>query len=274
MPTVHVRGIDLAFDDHGSGPAVLLVHGHPFDRSMWDPQVEAFAGRYRLVVPDLRGYGATTVPDGTTLLDEVALDLAHLLDHLGVERAVVCGLSMGGQVTMEFARLFPDRLSGLVLCDTDARAETPESYDARLAMAALLEREGMERYVEDGLADFLHARTFEERPGVVAHMRRMMHAAPPLGAARLQRGRAERRDHTAALGALGVPALVVTGEADPFTPVETARHIAEAVPDAELVVVEGAGHMPNLEAVADFNDALGAYLSRATAAGALITAIR
>ena len=264
MPTVRVRGIDLAFDDHGDGPAVLLVHGHPFDRSMWDPQVEAFADRYRLVVPDLRGYSETTVPDGVTLLDEVALDLAHLLDHLSIGRTVVCGLSMGGQVAMEFAQLFPDRLGGLVLCDTDARAETPEGYAARLAMADRLERDGMERYVEDGLVDFLHARTFEGRPEVVAHMRRMMHGAPPLGAARLQRGRAERRDHTAALGSLGVPVLVVTGEADHFTPVETARHIAEAIPDAELVVVEGAGHMPNLEAVADFNSALGAYVARVT----------
>lgn len=263
MPTAHVRGIDFAYDDHGDGPAVLLVHGHPFDRTMWAPQVATFVDRYRLLVPDLRGYGESPVPDGVTLLDEMALDLAHLLDHLGVERAVVCGLSMGGQVAMEFARLFPARLAGLALCDTDARAETAESRTARLSMAARLEREGMAGYVEDGLADFLHARTLRERPVVVAHMRRMMLGTPSLGAARAQRGRADRRDHLAALGSVQVPSLVVVGDADAFTPVPVARQIAEALPAAELAVVEGTGHVPNLEDPAAFDDVFGAFLERA-----------
>ena len=273
MPTAHIRGADLAYDDHGSGPAVLLVHGHPFDRTMWAPQVEAFAGRYRLVVPDLRGYGESSVPDGITLLDEVALDLAHLLDAVGIDRAVVCGLSMGGQVAMEFARLFPNRLRGLVLCDTDARAETPKSFAARRAMAERLEREGMAGYVEDGLTDFLHPETFASRPSVVAHMRRMMHAAPALGAARLQRGRAERRDHLAALGSVTVPSLVIVGDADHFTPISVARQIAEALPDGELAVIEKTGHMPNLEEPAIFNDRLGSYLERVTEQGSVPGAV-
>ncbi len=262
MNKVLIRGAELAYDDHGKGLPILLVHGHPFDRTMWDPQVEALANEYRLVVPDIRGYGQSTVPEGVTFLDEVALDLAHFLDHLGIERAVVCGLSMGGQVAMEFALLFPSRLLGLVLCDTDARAETVESRAARMAMAERLESEGMAGYVEDGLADFLHARTFEDRPAVVEHMRRMMHGAPHLGAARLQRGRAERRDYIEALGCVGVPTLVVVGESDAFTPVATARQIADAIPGAEIVVIPKAGHMPNLEASAAFNGALSSLMNR------------
>ncbi|MEM7349480.1 MAG: alpha/beta fold hydrolase [Acidobacteriota bacterium] len=262
MKTMHVRGAELAYQDHGQGLPLLFVHGHPFDHTMWDPQVDFLASDYRLVVPDLRGYGRSTVPDGTTLLDEVALDLAHCLDHLEIEKAVVCGLSMGGQVAMEFALLFPDRVLGLVLCDTDARAETAESRDARLAMAQRLETEGMAGYVEETLVDFLHPVTFEKRPAVVEHMRRMMLGAPHLGAARLQRGRAFRRDYIAALGSVGAPTLVVVGEADAFTPVPTAQQITDAIPAAELLVVPEAGHMPNLEAKTLFNQALTKLLDR------------
>ena len=262
MPIARLRGIDLAYTLHGSTDSlpILLIHGHPFDRSMWDPQVKAFADHYRLVVPDLRGYGQTTIPNGVTLLDEVALDLAHLLDVIGITQAVVCGISMGGQIAMEFASLFPHRLLGLVLADTDARAETNESRAVRLAMADRLAREGMKGYTDEGLGNFLHEQTLREQPDVVAHMRRMMYEAPPLGAARLQRGRAERRDYSETLRSIRVPSLVVVGEADYFTPIQTAEHIHKQLPNSNLVVVESAGHMPNLEVPTVFNEALGELL--------------
>src|SRR5690606_39238170 len=115
-----LNGITIAFDEAGEGPeAVLLVHGHPFDRSMWRPQAAAIGSAgWRVLVPDLRGYGGSTVVPGETRMDVFAADLMALLDHCGIARAVVAGLSMGGQIAMECARLHPERVSGLVLAAT------------------------------------------------------------------------------------------------------------------------------------------------------------
>src|SRR5262245_19336866 len=119
MATARLDGITVGYDDEGPGPAdggrtpLLLVHGHPFDRTMWAPQLARFAGERRVVAPDLRGYGATGVVPGTTPFEVFAGQLAALLDLLGVERVVAAGLSMGGQIVMEFRRLFPERVAGL-----------------------------------------------------------------------------------------------------------------------------------------------------------------
>src|SRR6187399_705864 len=128
MTKAQVGGITVGFDQFGTGSnSLLFIHGHPFNRSMWTPQARAAAAHgWRVVVPDLRGYGETTVVPGTTGLDVFATDLAGLLDHLGIESVVVAGLSMGGQIALEFARQYPQRIKGLVLAATFPESETEE----------------------------------------------------------------------------------------------------------------------------------------------------
>jgi pimeloyl-ACP methyl ester carboxylesterase len=267
VSTASVGGITVGYDDAGGGDPLLLIHGHPFDRSMWRPQLDRFAGAgHRVIVPDLRGYGASAGAAGRTGLDVFAGDLAALLDHLGVRRAVVGGLSMGGQIAMEFLRLFPERVRALLLADTTAAPETPEGRAGRAAMADRLEREGMAGYAEEALPSMVSARTLRERPEVGRHVLAMMRGAPPEGAAAALRGRAERPDYAPVLAGAAVPALVVVGGDDAFTPVADARAIQALLPGAELVVVEGAGHLPNLERPEEFDAALSAFLDRLPAA--------
>ncbi|MFF3151415.1 alpha/beta fold hydrolase, partial [Streptomyces sp. NPDC057927] len=130
----------LAYEDKGGAAdaaalPLVLIHGHPFDHTMWTPQIAAFSSRRRVIAPDLRGYGASPVIPGVTPLATFAEDIAALLDHLGVDRFILAGLSMGGQIAMECYRLFPERIRGLVLADTFPSAETPEGRKARAAMA-------------------------------------------------------------------------------------------------------------------------------------------
>jgi pimeloyl-ACP methyl ester carboxylesterase len=265
MGAVSVNGITIRFDDEGAGnaPPLLLVHGHPFDRSMWRPQVKAF-GRtdQRVIAPDLRGYGETSVVPGKTTLDVFARDLEALLDACGVRGSIViCGLSMGGQIAMEFCRLFPWRVAGIALAATVPQSETDEGKRRRILMADRLLREGMEPYAEETLPKMLAARSIRTLPAIAEHVLGMMRQAQPSGAAAALRGRAERPAYEGVLAGLDVPALIVVGDEDAFTTREDAERMHALLKRSELVWMEGVGHMPNLEREADFNAALERLLS-------------
>ncbi|MFI6695427.1 alpha/beta fold hydrolase [Streptomyces sp. NPDC050433] len=267
MSTTTLHDITVTYDDtggdapQGGGDVLVLVHGHPFDRSMWRPQIETFAhpGR-RVIAADLRGYGGSTVLPGKTTLTTFAWDIAALLDRLDVDRVVLGGLSMGGQIVLEFYRLFPERVRALVLADTFAAAETEPGKVARHAMADRLLREGMGPYADEVLTRMVTPHNVAALPAVAGHVRDMMRAAPPEGAAAALRGRAERPDYVGMLGRVAVPTLVVVGSEDEYTPVADARVMSEGIPDATLAVIDGAGHLPNLERRAEFDAALGAFL--------------
>lgn len=262
MHTTIANGISMAYADTGNhGDVVLLVHGHPFDHSMWEPQLAALSqAGWRAIAPDLRGYGATEVRPGKTTLDVFADDLAALLDHLGIARVVAVGLSMGGQIVMALADRYPSRLCGLVLTATFPRQDTEESRLGRLAMADRLEREGMDGYANEVLPKMLAPRAIETLPEVAAHVTRMMRAAPSSGAAAALRGRAERPDYAPALARFDRPALVIVGDEDAFTTRADAEQMHTLLRRSELVWMRGAGHMPNLELADEFNAALLRFL--------------
>jgi 3-oxoadipate enol-lactonase len=253
MRTIALDRTVLAYEDVGpdEGIPLLLLHGHPFDRSMWAPQVERFSADRRVIVPDLRGYGASegAVPDWGAFPD----DLAALLDGLRVPCAVVAGLSMGGQIALEFWSRYRHRVAGLLLADTTAAAETPVSRAARIDQAEGLLRDGMDPYAVENLYLMV---TPDAPPDVARHVLAMMRSADPAGAAAAQRARADRPDHRGNLTTVTVPTVVVVGSEDSFTPVPDAQLIVDGVPGAELVVVDGAAHLPNLERPEEFNAAL------------------
>ncbi len=167
MRTFDSDGITVAYDDVGEGPPIVLVHGHPFNRSMWRPQVEYFSrSGWRVIAPDLRGYGESTVVPGKTPLERFARDVGALLDHLELDRVVLGGLSMGGQIVMEFHRLFPHRLLGLVLADTSPEAETEDGRKRRNDAADRLLREGMASYADEVLPKMVAPHNIRARPAV------------------------------------------------------------------------------------------------------------
>jgi pimeloyl-ACP methyl ester carboxylesterase len=263
MSSTVVNGVFVAYDDVGKGEdALLLVHGHPFNRSMWHPQVDRLSSAgWRVLVPDLRGYGQSQVIGGTTPLTTFANDIAALLDNLGIDRVAMGGLSMGGQIVMEFARLFPARLRAIVLAATLPQAESQDGKRRRREMAERLLREGMAGYADEVLPRMVAARNLVALPDVATHVLAMMQATPPEGAAAALLGRAERPGYELTLKSLNVPALIVVGDEDAFTTRTDAECMHELLTGSELLWMKGVGHMPNLERPEKFNRALVNFLN-------------
>jgi pimeloyl-ACP methyl ester carboxylesterase len=255
----------LAYDDVGAGPAIVFVHGHPFDRSLWAPQILFFSQRgYRVIAPDLRGYGATPPASEPLDFSDFAADIEALLTELRIETAAMVGVSMGGQIVMELYHRCPKRFRAMVLSDTSPSAETAEGKTRRRAMAERLLREGMKGYATEVLSSMITPANIAAQPKVAEHVLTMMLKTPPAGAAAALRARAERRDYCDMLGQVTVPTLVVVGRDDVFTPVAQVQAMQEQIPSAagRLCVIEDAGHLPNLEQPAPFNAVLADFLEK------------
>lgn len=261
MKRVVANKLEFGVVDLGAGSPLVFVHGFPLSHAMWNAQVPVFAGEHRVIVPDLRGFGSSVDTEGTVTMEEFADDLAAILDVLEVRQPVVlCGLSMGGYIALQFVRKFRSRLRGLVLCDTRASADLPEVVENRLKVAKLVVESGTQAVAEVMLPKAIGPKTFSDRPEVIEAVRSMMLASDPSGVAAASRGMAVRPDMTALLPSIDLPTLVVVGADDVLTPVEEMRRMAEAIPQARFKVVPEAGHLAPLENPLVFNATLAEFL--------------
>lgn len=257
-----VGEVTLAVDVRGDGPALLLVHGFPLDRTIWKHQVATLSG-WRRIAPDLRGLGSSEAPEDGYSMGAYADDLVRLLDRLRVEKAVVAGLSMGGYIVFEMLRRYRERIAGLILCDTKAEADTPEGRRGRDDSIKLVESRGPQALAERMVPMMMGRTTQQTQPQVVQEVREMIGRSPAAGLIGALRAMKERPDSTSVLGAIDVPTLVVVGQEDEITPPAAARRLKEAIPAASLTIIAGAGHVAPLEAptavsriMAEFLDAV------------------
>jgi len=252
-------GLHLAYEEAGSGTALLLVHGWPHDHTMWAGQLGGLATYARVLAPDLRGIGGSTVR-GPYTIDQYADDLVAFFDVLGIARAVVCGLSMGGYIAFAMLRRHRDRIRGLVLADTRATADTNEVRANRARLIALIEQEGMTALAERQLQPMLARATIERHPALVDTVRQMMASVPPDGAIGALRAMAERPDSTPLLETVDVPTLVVGGAEDTVTPPDVLRRMAASIPNSRVEILEHSGHLSPLERPAAFNHVVSEFL--------------
>lgn len=250
----------MAYDEAGAGPAVVLLHGFPFNRSMWREQVETLAPHFRVIAPDLRGHGQTSVAAGPSTMETLAQDVIALMDALEISQAAVCGLSMGGYVALALYRMFPARVGALVLADTRAVADTAEGKQNREQQAQKALREGMAPIADAMLPKLLAPVTVAKHPEVVARVREMILKTDPAGAAAAQRGMAQRKDHTDFLPNINVPTLIIVGENDQLTPVAESEKMHSLIGGSRLEIIKGVGHVSNLEQPEQFNRLLAGFL--------------
>jgi pimeloyl-ACP methyl ester carboxylesterase len=259
MPTLSIADLSLHYIEAGTGTPILFIHGHPFDCISWAPQLADFPG-FHFIAPDLRNFGQTTSPNPPTDFSTYARDLIAFADALALDKFLVAGLSMGGQIALELAALCPERLLGLILCDTFAQLDTPEKKANRYALADRLGREGMDAYALEVLPRMFCAETVANNPGLCDALVAMMRRAPAHGASAALHTRAERQDYLPLLPTLDLPTLILVGEYDAFTPVADAQLMHTHIRNSTLVVIRDAGHIANLEQPAAFNRALADFL--------------
>ena len=253
-------GLELAYDDVGSGIPLLFVHGWPHNRTLWAAQLSGLPTQARCLAPDLRGFGDSCVAPPYSI-DQYADDLAAFLAMLGVTRAVVCGLSMGGYVALAMVRRHRTLVRGLILTSTRATADTPEARDKRMRLIEFVKQHGVEALAGRQLKAMVGETTFNSRPDVLEALRQLMADAPSAGVIGGLEAMAARPDATDLLGDIDVPTLVVSGSEDTFTPPDELRALAAAIPRRRLEVLRGGGHVCSYERPAAFNHVVTEFLA-------------
>jgi pimeloyl-ACP methyl ester carboxylesterase len=240
---------------------VLLIHGFPHNRQMWRPQVAILvAAGYRVIAPDLRGFGDSHVSDGPGDLDLLADDLVELLDHLAIDQAVVVGMSMGGYLLFNLLERCPQRVSAAVFAVTRSVADDQAGRDRRKQLADQVVRFGPQ-VVADSFQELLFAAdTVADRPRLAAEVYGWMVATASQGLAAGLLAMQQRRDATPLLHGITVPCLSIGADQDRLCPLEHPRMIAAGIPGCRLCIIPGAGHLVNLEQPGDFNRALLSFL--------------
>jgi 3-oxoadipate enol-lactonase len=253
-------------DDGGDQLPVLFLHAFPMHGGMWHAQRDFLRGKARFISFDARGLGKSR-SRGPTMLEHLVDDALSVLDQLRVPAALLCGLSMGGYIALRLTERAPERVRGLLLCDTQAGADTDETKLKRAEGVRKLMREGVEAYAEGFMKGALSSRTLETRSDVVADVKRLILESTAEGIAGGLLALATRTDTSSSLTRIRVPTRVLVGDHDTLTPPAVAHALATAIPGANVHELHGAGHLSNLECPDAFNAFVLQHIERVARAG-------
>ena len=267
MPIAHLNGIDVYYEEHGSGPPLVLVHGFGVTHRFWEATVRALDGRYRTIVYDARGHGQSGVPDDLAAYDEAIFveDVRALLDHLQIEQAAVGGISMGGNIALRFGMIHPERVSGLIVGAPGTGSDDARAWRRRCeVLGRLLRDRGLDSFADATLTSAPVARFVAQGSEARAWLREQLTAHSAEGLMRTVLGEQATRPSVYALEdeirALAAPLLVIVGEHDEAA-IKPSRFLAEHARSAELAVMPGAGHLTNIEQPDAFAALVGGFLS-------------
>lgn len=259
MPHLTLDGDPIHYQEKGTGPAVVLLHGFPLDLRIWDAQAAALSDRNRVITIDLRGFGQSRSTRSFTMQD-LADDVHHVLTHIQATPAVLGGLSMGGYVTLAYMVKYPTDLRGVMLIDTKAEADTADGKAGRMKMIELVKKEGAKAVADQMMPKMLSPDTPPSRPDVVGRLREIMEACPPLTIEHALLALRDRPDQTDKLASCACPTLIVVGESDAITPPAAAQAMQKEIPHAKLAVIKAAGHMSPMEQPEQVSRAMKEFL--------------
>jgi pimeloyl-ACP methyl ester carboxylesterase len=258
-----VNGRTTRYLEAGSGQPLILIHAFPLGADMWRPALDRVPGGWRYIAPDLRGFGGSPLEGPAALtMDDYAADVTALMDALGIDAAVIGGLSMGGYVTFALSRRAPERVRGMVLMDTRSQADTSDGVRTRRALLELVRTRGTAAVADEVLPKLLGETTQRERPQIVSDTRRQIEANSVAGIEAAIEALIGRPDSTPDLARILRPTLVIVGGEDTITPIQDAELLHQSIAGSELRVLPRAGHLSILEAPDEWSTAVTGFLRR------------
>lgn len=260
---ITVNKLKVSYTDEGPdhAPVIILIHGFPFNKSMWNKQVEALIENYRVIAYDVRGYGNSDAGAEDFSIGLFVSDLLGLMDTLKIEKAMLCGLSMGGYIALNAIVNYPKHFQALLLCDTTCMGDSPEAKEKRMKTIESINAKGIEQYANESVKKLFAPESFVTSKDKIVRIKSMIMETSQLSLTRTLLALSNRTDTCDKLSEIAVPVLIVVGKEDQITPPSAAHFMQKNIKGSLLKIVEHAGHLSNIENTYEFNNYLMEFVS-------------
>jgi len=260
---ITVNDLTVCYNDEGQegSPVIIFIHGFPFNKSMWDKQIEVLKNNYRVIAYDVRGHGCSDVGTGIYSIELFVNDLINFMEALKIDKAILCGLSMGGYIALRAIENYPDHFDALILCDTNCTADTSEVKEKRMNTIENIKKDGMEAFADDSLKNLFAPESFTSKKAEIASTREMIVNTSKKTLYKTLRAFYERKETCSSLPNIQVPVLIMVGNEDKITPPAAAQLMHEKIEDSIFCILEQAAHLSNMENPTEFNNQLEKFVS-------------
>ncbi|HET9746069.1 MAG TPA: alpha/beta fold hydrolase [Chitinophagaceae bacterium] len=252
----------VSYNDHGpeDAPIIIFIHGFPFNKSMWNTQIDALKDDYRVIAYDIRGHGNSDAGADDFSIELFVNDLSRLMKKLGVEKSILCGLSLGGYIGLNAVLKYPNRFDALILNDTQCIADTPEIKENRCTAIIHIMENGVEQYADQTIKNLFAPESFAKKKNMISAVKGMIISTPKLSLCNTLHALAERTDTCDQLPEINIPVLIMVGKEDKITPIAAAEQMHEKIRGSMLKIIQHAGHLINLENPIAFGNRLLKFL--------------
>jgi 3-oxoadipate enol-lactonase len=259
---ISINNLMVSYSDHGpdDAPVIIFIHGFPLNKSMWNMQVDAVKENYRVIAYDIRGHGNSDPGIDEFFIELFVNDLLRLMEKLGIEKSILCGLSLGGYIALNAVLKYPDRFDGLILNDTQCIADTPEIKENRCIAIISIKDKGVEQYADESIKKLFAPESFTKKQNVIAGVKEMIISTPKQSLCNTLHALAERKETCTQLPEINIPVLIMVGKEDKITPIAAAQQMHEKILNSKLEIIQHAGHLSNLENPIAFNTHLVNFL--------------
>jgi 3-oxoadipate enol-lactonase len=265
---IKIAANDLAvcYNDEGpdNAPVIIFIHGFPFNKSMWDRQVEALKDNYRVLAYDIRGHGSSEEGTGDFTIDMFANDLLGFMDELKIKTALLCGLSMGGYIALNVIEKYPARFDALILSDTQCIADSPEAKEKRIKAMESIKENGVAKYADSSIINLFAPASFTAKREEIAAVREMIINTAEESLIKTLKALSVRNETCSKLPAIKVPVLIMVGKEDKITPPAAALFMHKEIPHSQMYILDHSGHLANMENHTDFNNHLREFVDTLT----------
>src|SRR6188768_4198224 len=246
---ITINNLTASYSDHGpdDAPVIIFIHGFPLNKSMWNKQVEALKENYRVIAYDIRGHGNSDPGIDNFFIELFVNDLLRLMEKLGIQKSILCGLSLGGYIAVNAVLKYPDRFDGLILNDTQCIADTPEIKENRCLAIIRIKEKGVELYADESIEKFFSPGSLTKKKNRIAEVKEMIINTPKQTLYKTLHALAERKETCSRLQEINIPVLIMVGKEDKITPIAAAQQLHEKILNSKLEIIQQAGHLSNLE---------------------------